>query len=72
LVRSFKIRWEYRQFTGYQLKIMQEIITLVVFVGFASLVLGEKPRWNYAVSLFFMALAAYFAFAFNKPAATAI
>lgn len=51
---------------------MQEIITLVVLVGFASLVLGEKLRWNYAVSLFFMALAAYFAFAFNKPAATAI
>jgi len=65
-------RLGYRQFTGYQLKIIQEIITLVIFVGFASLALGEKLRWNYAVSLFFMALAAYFAFAFNKSATTAI
>jgi uncharacterized protein (DUF486 family) len=32
------------QFTGYQLKIMQEIITLVVLVGFASLVLRGKLR----------------------------
>ena len=62
-------RLGYGQFTGYQLKIMQEVITLVVFVGFAWLVLGEKLRWNYAVSLGFIALAVYFAFGFNKPAA---
>jgi uncharacterized protein (DUF486 family) len=35
-------RLGYRQFTGYQLKTIQEIITLVVLVGFASLVLGES------------------------------
>ncbi len=29
-------------FSGYQLKILQECITLVVFVGFAWLVLKEK------------------------------
>ena len=57
----------YRQFTGYQLKIMQEAITLVVFVGFAWAVLGEKLRWNYAVSLVLIALAVFFAFGFNKP-----
>jgi uncharacterized protein (DUF486 family) len=28
--------------TGYQLKVMQEVITLGVFVGFAWLVLGER------------------------------
>ena len=53
--------------TGYQLKILQEVITLVVFVGFAWLVLGEKLRWNYAVSFAFILGAVYYATAF-KPA----
>jgi uncharacterized protein (DUF486 family) len=52
--------------TGYQLKIMQEVITLGVFVGFAWLVLGEKLTWNYAVSFGLILLAVYFATAF-KP-----
>lgn len=37
----------YGQFTAYQLKIIQEAITLVVFVGFAYFYLGEGLRWNY-------------------------
>ena len=61
----------YGRFTGYELKIIQEIITLVVFVGFAFLVLGEKLNWNYAVSLLCLALAVFFAFGFNKPAVPA-
>lgn len=56
--------------TGYQLKIAQEVITLLVFVGFAWLVLGEKLRWNYAVSFAFILGAVYFAVAF-KPATAA-
>jgi uncharacterized protein (DUF486 family) len=64
-------RLGYGTFTGYQLKIMQEVITLVVFVGFAWLVLGEKLRWNYVVSLLFIALAVFFAFGFNRSAAPA-
>ncbi len=52
--------------SGYQLKIMQEVITLSVFVGFAWLVLGEKLKWNYAVSFMLILLAVYFATAFNK------
>jgi len=59
-------RLGYGQFTGYQLKIIQEVITLIVFVIFAWLVLGEKLRWNYAISLLFIALAVFFAFGFNK------
>ena len=55
--------------TGYQLKIMQEVITLTVFVGFAWLVLGEKLSWNYAVSFALILLAVYFATAF-KPSVT--
>lgn len=62
-------RLGYGRFTGYELKIMQEAITLVVFVGFAWTVLGEKLRWNYVVSLACLALAVYFAFGFNRPVA---
>src|SRR5271155_5358261 len=40
----------YKVLDGYQLKILQEIITLVVFVIFAKFVLGENLRWNYMVS----------------------
>jgi uncharacterized protein (DUF486 family) len=40
----------YGQFTAYQLKIIQESITLVVFVVFAYLYLGEAIRWNHVAS----------------------
>jgi uncharacterized protein len=53
--------------TGYQLKVIQEVITLGVFVVFAWLVLREKLTWNYAVSFALIVLAVYFATAF-KPA----
>jgi uncharacterized protein len=56
--------------TGYQLKIMQEVITLLVFVAFAWLVLGEKLTWNYAVSFALILAAVYFAVAF-KPGTNA-
>lgn len=34
------------QFSAAQLKIIQEVITLTVFIGFAWLYLGERLRWN--------------------------
>jgi uncharacterized protein len=43
-------RWGHGQFTAAQLKIAQEVITLLVFVVFAWLWLGETPRWNEAVA----------------------
>ena len=52
----------YGQFTGYQLKIIQEAITLVVFVIFAYAYLGESLKWNYAVSFVCLAGAVFFAF----------
>lgn len=57
------------QFSGYQLKIIQEAITLSVFVIFAWAVLKEKLTWNYAVSFALIVLAVYFATAF-KPTGT--
>jgi uncharacterized protein len=43
-------RWGHGQFTAAQLKIAQEVITIVVFVAFAWLWLGETPRWNEALA----------------------
>ena len=54
-------------FSGYQLKIIQECVTLGIFVVFAWLVLKERLTWNYAVSFAFLVAAVYFATAF-KPA----
>jgi len=65
-------RLGYGRFTGYELKIIQEVITLTVFVGFAWLVLGEKLKWNYAISLLCLAAAVYFAFGFNKTPTPAV
>lgn len=55
-------RYGYLQFTGVQLKTIQEIITLVVFCGFAVLYLGETLKWNHLVSFVCLIAAAYFMF----------
>ncbi len=36
--------------SAYQLKILQEAITLVIFMGFAWIVLGEVPNWRQGVA----------------------
>lgn len=48
--------------SGFQLKITQEIITLLVFTVFAVLYLKEPLRWNYLISFCFILGAVYFAF----------
>ena len=55
-------RLGYGKFTGYQLKIIQECITLIVFAFFAYFYLGESFRWNYAVSFALILGAVAFAF----------
>jgi uncharacterized protein (DUF486 family) len=55
-------RWGYGQYSAYQLKIAQEIISISVFVGFAVVWLGERPRWNHLVSFFLILGAVGFAF----------
>jgi len=47
---------------GFQLKIIQEIITLIVFSVFAVLYLKEPLQWKYAISFLFLIGAVYFAF----------
>lgn len=58
-------RLGYGVFSGYQLKILQEAITLVVFAVFAWLYLGESLRWNSALA--FALLFAAVAVAFWQP-----
>ncbi len=49
----------YGQFTGAQLKTIQEVITLVVFSVFSVVYLKEQFRWNYLVG-FGLIIAAVF------------
>lgn len=46
--------------TGYQLKIIQEAITIVVFCVFAVYVLKEPLKWNHLVSFIFLFFAVFF------------
>jgi len=62
-------RLGYGVFSGFQLKILQEVVTLSVFVGFAVLVLKEKFAWNYVAAFVCLGGAAFFAFAFKAPTA---
>jgi uncharacterized protein len=45
-----------------QLKTIQEVITLGVFVAFSTLYLGEQLRWNQVVGFGFVAVGALFVF----------
>lgn len=50
-------------FSLMQLKVIQEVITLVVFVIFSMLFFkNETFRWNHAVGFCFLILAVYFIF----------
>jgi uncharacterized protein (DUF486 family) len=52
----------YGDLSAYQLKIMQESVTLVVFMVFAWLGLGEQPSWRYLLSMALIFLAVLVAF----------
>jgi hypothetical protein len=47
---------------GFQLKMTQEVITLVVFSAFAVYYLREPFHWKYLVSFVFLLAAVYFMF----------
>ncbi len=49
-------------FNAFQLKTIQEVITLVVFCAFSVLYLKENLRWNYIVGFGFIVLAVVFIF----------
>ena len=49
-------------FTAAQLKVIQEVITLIVFSFFSVLYLKEQMRWNYLIGFAFILLAVFFVF----------
>jgi uncharacterized protein (DUF486 family) len=52
-------RLGYGTFTAPQLKIIQEVISLAAFAGFAVLYLGVPIRWNYLAACACMLVAVY-------------
>lgn len=49
-------------YSAPQLKVMQEVITLVVFAIFSVFFLKEEMKWNYIVGFIFILLAVFFVF----------
>src|SRR5512140_3180054 len=52
----------FRVYNPAQLKTMQEIITLLVFVVFSTTYLGATIRWNHVVGFALIVAAAFFIF----------
>jgi uncharacterized protein (DUF486 family) len=50
------------KFSAPQLKVIQEVITLVVFGVFTTFVLKDKLHWNHLVGFLFILLAVFFVF----------
>ncbi len=55
-------RMGHSQFSAAQLKIIQEVITLIVFAFFSILYLREGLRWNYIVAFLMIIGAVFFMF----------
>jgi uncharacterized protein (DUF486 family) len=52
----------YGAYSGQQLKVMQEVVTLTVFAGFSVAVLGEPLRWTYLAAMGCLIAAVVFIF----------
>lgn len=59
-------RWGNSVYSATQLKLIQEVITLAVFCGFAAFYLGEKIRWNHIAAFCCVVAAVAFVFLPNK------
>jgi uncharacterized protein (DUF486 family) len=55
-------RWGSAIYSAAQLKAMQEVITLTVFVGFSILYLGQKITVNHLIGFALIAAGAWFVF----------
>ena len=55
-------RFGHGQFSAPQLKIIQEVISLSIFVLFCFIYLKEPIRWNYIISFACIVIAVIFAF----------
>ncbi len=52
----------YGYFSAVELKTIQEVISLTVFLVFSTFYLGEEIRWNYVVGFALMVLATFIIF----------
>jgi len=55
-------RLGYSYYSAAQLKVAQEVITLIVFSVFSVLYLKEDLKWNYIVGFLLILLAVFFVF----------
>ncbi len=55
-------RWGNSVFSATQLKIVQEVITVVVFIVFAAAYLGERIKWNHLAAFVCILAAVGFTF----------
>ncbi len=53
-------RWGHGTYSATQLKIMQEVITILVFSAFAVFFLGEKLKWNHFAAFACVIAAVFF------------
>lgn len=50
------------KFTAAQLKVTQEVISIIIFCIFSVLYLKENLKWNYIIGFAFIVLAVFFVF----------
>ena len=55
-------RYGHAVYSAAQLKTIQEVITLTVFIGFSIWYLGEPVKWNHLAGFALMVLAAWLIF----------
>lgn len=55
-------RWGSGRYSATELKIIQEVVTLTIFSGFAVAYLGEKIRWNHVAAFLCIIAAVGFTF----------
>jgi len=55
-------RYGHAVYSAAELKTMQEVITLMVFIAFSVLHLGESIRWNHLAGFACIAAGAFFVF----------
>lgn len=60
-------RYGHGTFTVAQLKVMQEVLSLLVFAGFSMLWLKERLAWNHAAAFALLVAAVYLVFLPSHP-----
>ncbi|MCC6545768.1 DMT family protein [Candidatus Sumerlaeota bacterium] len=72
MVPANRIGYTRYGFSGFQLKIIQEAITLIVFVFFAAMYLKEPVRWNHLAAFVLIFAGVSLAFLPNRGSPAAV